>query len=149
MTDDISDMVVAAPTAQFGLPEISVGLYAAAGGPARLVKIVGYPLAAELAMTARRISAQQALEYRLINRIASSPVDECLALADEMAQYSPDAIIVTRQALREAWETGSAEQATIRTRQDYGSRLLKGENFRIGVDAFANKKRPNWVPSRL
>lgn len=62
MTADISDMVVAAPTAQFGLPEIAVGLYAAAGGPARLVKIVGYPLAAELALTARRVSAQQALE---------------------------------------------------------------------------------------
>lgn len=149
MTADISDMVVAAPTAQFGLPEIAVGLYAAAGGPARLVKIVGYPLAAELALTARRVSAQQALEYRLINRVSSSPVDECLALADAMAQHSPDAIIITRQALREAWETASAEQATIRTKQDYGSQLMKGENFRIGVTAFANKEKPKWVPSRL
>lgn len=151
MTDYIyiSDMIVAAPTAQFGLPEVAVGLYAAAGGPARLVRTVGYPLAAELAMTGRRVSAQQALEYRLINRISTSPVEECLALAAEVAKHSPDGVIVTRQALREAWETAGVDQASVRTRHDYIDRLRKGKNFRIGVDAFANKKKPNWVASNL
>lgn len=144
-----SDMVVASPTAQFGLPEISVGLYAAAGGLARIVKIVGYPLASELALTARRVSAQEALDYRLINRVSPSPVETCLALAEEMGKYSPDAIIVTRQGLREAWETDSVERATTRVRQEYGTRLMRGENFRIGVEAFAKKMKPRWVPSRL
>lgn len=149
VTDYISDMIVATPTAQFGLPEVSVGLYAAAGGPARLVRIVGYPLAAELALTGRRVSAQQALEYRLINRISASPVEECLALAEEVTKHSPDGVIVTRHALRETWETASVDQATARTKQEYIERLRKGKNFRIGVDAFANKKKPNWVASNL
>lgn len=142
-------MIVATPTAQFALPEVSVGLYAAAGGPARLVRTVGYPLAAELALTGRRVTAQQALEYRLINRISASPVEECLALADDICKHSPDGIIVTRHALRETWETASVDQASVRTRQEYIERLRKGENFRIGVDAFANKKKPKWVSSNL
>lgn len=144
-----SDMIVATPSAQFALPEVSVGLYAAAGGPSRLVRIVGYPLAAELALTGRRVTAQQALEYRLINRISESPVDECLSLAEDICKHSPDGIIVTRHALREAWETASVDQASVRTRQEYIERLRKGENFRIGVDAFANKKKPKWVSSNL
>lgn len=142
-------MIVAAPSAQFGLPEVTVGLYAAAGGLARLVKIVGYPLATELALTARRVTAQEALDYRLINRISPSPVEECLALAGEIAKWSPDAIIVTRHGLREAWETDSVERATTRTREEFGSRLMRGENFKIGVEAFTKKMKPKWVPSRL
>lgn len=142
-------MIVASPSAQFGLPEITVGLYAAAGGLSRLVHIVGYPLASELALTARRLSAQEAHDYRLINRISAEPVEECVKLAEEMGKFSPDAVIVTRQGLREAWETGSVEEASRRTRQEYGERLFKGENFKIGVEAFTKKMKPRWVPSRL
>lgn len=144
-----SDMIVASPTATFGLPEITVGLYAAAGGLPRLAQITGLPLASELALTARRLSAQEALDYRLINRISASPVEECVKLAEAMGKFSPDAVIVTRQGLREAWETGSVEEAGRRTKQEYGEKLFRGENFRIGVQAFAKKEKPRWVASKL
>ncbi|ODM14600.1 hypothetical protein SI65_09945 [Aspergillus cristatus] len=143
------DMIVASPTATFGLPEITVGLYAAAGGLPRLAQITGLPLASELALTARRLSAQEALDYRLINRISESPVEECVKLAETMEKFSPDAVIVTRQGLREAWETGSVEEAGRRTKQEYGEKLFRGENFRIGVQAFAKKEKPRWVASKL
>jgi 1,4-dihydroxy-2-naphthoyl-CoA synthase len=55
----ISDMVVASPTAIFGLPEATVGLYAAAGGLPRIVRNVGLQIASEVAMTGRRLSAQE------------------------------------------------------------------------------------------
>jgi enoyl-CoA hydratase/carnithine racemase len=145
-------MVVASPEAQFGLPEVAVGLYAAAGGLPRLMRIVGLQLASEIAMTGRRLSAREALEYRFINRIAKSTgsvVDECLELAGRISSFSPDGIIVTRQGLREAWENPSVEQATSRTRQEYMNKLVAGDNFKIGVEAFARKMRPKWVPSRL
>lgn len=93
-------MVVAGPEAQFGLPEVAVGLYAAAGGLPRVMRIVGLQLASEIAMTGRRLSAKEALDYRLINRIAKSAdtvVEECLELAASLTNFSPDGIIVTRQ----------------------------------------------------
>jgi enoyl-CoA hydratase/carnithine racemase len=145
-------MVVASPDAQFGLPEVAVGLYAAAGGLPRVIRIVGLQLASELAMTGRRLSAQEAFEWRLINRVAKTPgsvVQECLDLAGRITSFSPDGIIVSRQGLREGWENSSVEQAASRTRQEYGSKLVAGENFKIGVEAFARKTRPKWVPSRL
>ncbi|KAJ5175786.1 uncharacterized protein N7482_001663 [Penicillium canariense] len=146
------DMVVAAPDSQFGLPEVAVGLYAAAGGLPRLMRIVGLQLASEISMTGRRLSAQEALDYRLINRVSQSVdsvVDECLELAGQISNFSPDGIIVTRQGLREAWDNPSVEHATSRTRHEYVNRLVAGENFKIGVQAFANKTRPKWIPSRL
>lgn len=145
-------MVVASPEALFGLPEVAVGLYAAAGGLPRLMRIVGLQLASEIAMTGRKLTAQEALEYRMINRISQTPqsvVDECLDLASQITSFSPDGIIVTRQGLREAWENASVEHATSRTRQEYVNRLVAGENFKIGVEAFAKKMKPQWAPSRL
>ncbi|KAJ5780082.1 hypothetical protein N7457_005242 [Penicillium paradoxum] len=146
------DMVVASPQALFGLPEVAVGLYAAAGGLPRLMRIVGLQLASEIAMTGRKLTAREALEYRLINRVSQSSqsvVDECLDLASQITNFSPDGIIVTRQGLREAWDNASVEHATSRTRHEYINRLVAGENFKIGVQAFANKTKPKWAPSRL
>ena len=147
-----SDIIVAAPTAQFGLPEVTVGLYAGAGGLARLARICGMQVASEISMTARRLSAKEALDYHLINKISKSResvVEEALDMADHIGSYSPDGIIVTRQALREAWESPSVEHASTKVKQEYNHRLRLGENFKIGVDAFANKTKPKWVPSRL
>lgn len=147
-----SDIVVASPTAQFGLPEVTVGLYAGAGGLARIVRICGMQVASEISMTARRLSAKEALDYHLINKISKSResvVEEAVAMAEHIASYSPDAIILTRQGLRESWENPSVEHAAAKVRQEYNHRLRMGENFKIGVDAFANKTKPKWVPSRL
>lgn len=147
-----SDLVVASPTAQFGLPEAQVGLYAAAGGLPRIIRTCGLQVASEIALTCRRLSAQEALGYRLINRISQTPrsvVDETVALAVRIASLSPDAIIITRHGLREAWETASVERAAARTAEEYIEKLVEGENFKIGVNAFASKTEPKWVPSKL
>ncbi|CAA9965419.1 Carnitinyl-CoA dehydratase [Pyrenophora teres f. maculata] len=146
------DMVVAAPHAIFGLPEALRGIFAGAGGPARLVRNVGMPIATEMALTGRPISAQRAKELNLVNRISSTPegvVDEALKLANEIAAISPDSAIVTRAALREAWETGSVERATQLTSEQYNHRLNASENALEGLSAFAEKRKPNWKPSRL
>lgn len=147
-----SDIIVASPTATFGLPEAQVGLYAAAGGLSRLTRISGLQIASEIAMTNRRLTAAEAQQYLLVNRISKSPetlIDEAVEMATKISNLSPDAIIVTRHGIREAWETGSVEQATIRTQQDYAEKLFQGENFAIGVNAFASKTKPKWVPSKL
>jgi enoyl-CoA hydratase/carnithine racemase len=134
------------------LPEATVGLYAAAGGLPRIVRNVGLQIGSEIAMTGRRLSAKEALDYQLINKIAKSPesvVEEAIELAKKVSGLSPDAIIVTRAGLREAWETGSVERATQRVSDRYDMQLFGGPNMKIGLDAFAAKKKPQWVPSKI
>ncbi|KAG9240950.1 enoyl-CoA hydratase-like protein [Calycina marina] len=146
------DMVVASPTASFGLPEAGVGIYAAAGGLPRLVRNVGLPIASEIALTGRRLTAQEALDFHLVNRVSKTPesvVDEAVELALKVAGLSPDSVVVTRHGLREAWETGSVERATQRTSERFDRQLFEGENMKIGIRAFAMKKEPEWLPSKI
>ncbi|KAF2460284.1 enoyl-CoA hydratase-like protein [Lineolata rhizophorae] len=148
------DMIVASPTATFGLPEALRGIYAAAGGPARLVRTVGLPLASEIALAGRVLSAAEALSARLVNRVADRPgteavVREALRLADGIAAISPDAAVVTRAALREAWERGNVEAATESVLERYHAALMEAENTREGLAAFKEKRKPVWKPSKL
>jgi enoyl-CoA hydratase/carnithine racemase len=152
MTDCSSDIVVASPTAAFGLPEATVGLYAAAGGLPRIVRNAGLQIASEVAMTGRRLTAKEALDFHLINKVSKtqeSVINEAVEMANKIAALSPDAIIITRAGLREAWETGSVERAAQRTSDRYDRALFEGPNMKIGLDAFAAKKKPQWVPSKL
>lgn len=146
-------MVVASPTAIFGLPEAQVGLYAAAGGLARITRISGLQIASEIAMTNRKLTAAEAERYLLINKVsktAESVVDEAVEIAAKIAELSsPDSIIVTRHGIREAWEAGGVEDATDRTKQEFADKLFTGENYAIGVRAFATKTKPKWVSSKL
>ncbi|KAF2802914.1 ClpP/crotonase [Mytilinidion resinicola] len=146
------DLVVASPTASFSLPEALRGIWAGAGGPARLVRNVGLPIASEIALTGVPISTKRALELNLINRISSSQdtlVEEAVKLANGIAAISPDAAIVTRASLREAWETSSVERATQIVADRYKDGLLDGDNAKEGLVAFAEKRKPNWKPSKL
>jgi enoyl-CoA hydratase/carnithine racemase len=145
-------MIVASPRASFGLPEALRGLYAGAGGLSRLVRLAGLTLASEVALTGRRLSAQEALQHGVVNRISrthGSVVEEAVAMAASIGELSPDAVIVTRHGLRVALETGSVERASQLTAERYGRALFEGENIRIGLTAFAQKKKPEWVPSKL
>jgi enoyl-CoA hydratase/carnithine racemase len=145
-------MVVASPKASFGLPEATVGLYAGAGGLPRIVRNCGLQIGSEIAMTGRRLTAKEALDFHLINKISSTPesvVAESVEMAKKIAGLSPDAIIVTRHGLREAWETGSVERASQRTSDRYDQALFEGPNMKIGLDAFATKTKPQWVPSKI
>jgi enoyl-CoA hydratase/carnithine racemase len=144
--------VVASPKASFGLPEVNVGLYAGAGGLARIVRNCGLQVASEIALTAKRLSAEEAKNFNLVNKISKTPeslLDEALLLAKHIASLSPDAVFVTRQGLREAWETGSVERATQITADRWVDKLMNSENTKIGLAAFSAKKKPVWGPSKL
>jgi len=146
------DIVVASPKAQFGLPEALRGLYAAAGGLARLVRLVGLTIASDIALTGRNVSAEEAFKYHIINRVSKTPesvVEEALEYAAQIASSSPDAILITRYGLRQALEFGSVDRAALETDLRYGAGLRDSENLKIGLRAFAEKKIPQWVPSKL
>ena len=145
-------MTIASPTATFGLPESLRGIYAGAGGLPRLVRTVGLPLASEIAMTGRTLSATEALRFNLINHVAGSPaslLDEAVKLAQKVADISPDAIIVTRAAIRETWENGSVERGFQLVDERMKRGLMEGENSREGLAAFREKRKPVWKASKL
>lgn len=147
----LSDLVVASPTATFGLPEAKRGIYAGAGGLPRVVRIFGMQAAAEIALTGRNLTAAE-LEKRGFLKVAASPdtlMDEALKLAADIGDMSPDAIVVTRAGLREAWETASVQRSAQLTDERYHAALMSSENTRIGLEAFAKKQKPNWVASKL
>lgn len=146
-----SDIVLAAPHATFGLPESKRGLYAAAGGLPRVVKTFGMQLAADIALAGRVLKAEELrqLGFLRISRTPESLIDEALGVAKDISASSPDAIIVSRAALREAWETASVERSAQIVEERLAPKLFSGENLKIGLEAFAAKKQPVWVPSKI
>jgi enoyl-CoA hydratase/carnithine racemase len=131
--------------------EAQRGLYAAAGGLPRVVRTFGMQLAGEIVLAGRVLSAQEVQRFGF-SRISNSPeslIDDALNLADKVVSLSPDAVIVSRAGLRETWETASVERAAQLTHERYKDGLFKGQNIRIGLQAFAKKQSPVWVPSKL
>ncbi|EGE07149.1 enoyl-CoA hydratase [Trichophyton equinum CBS 127.97] len=146
------DMGCCITKARFSLPEAKRGIYAAAGGLARLMRIVGLQIASEIAMTGRVISPEEGKAWQFVNRITKtheSLIEETLELAREISQLSPDALIVTKAGLREAWETGNVEVAVGNIRAQYDRKIYGGENLAEGLAAFREKRKPNWVKSQL
>lgn len=146
-----SDMVVASPSATFGLPEAKRGLWAAAGGIPRVVRTFGMQKASEIVLAGRVLSAKEAMDLGFC-RVAASPdalIGEAVGLATDVASMSPDAIIVSRAGLRETWETASVERAAQLVQDRYAKGLLEGDNLRIGLMAFVTKTKPEFVPSKL
>jgi enoyl-CoA hydratase/carnithine racemase len=145
------DLVIAADTAYFGLPEVKRGVAAIGGCLPRLIRIVGLQRASEFALTGRNISAQEALVWGLVNKVVprSEVVKEAVRYATLIAGNSPDAIICTRAGLRQGWETAAVEQAVEITKGGEWAELQKGENIREGLKAFVEKRPPRWSPSKL
>jgi enoyl-CoA hydratase len=138
------DLVVAADTARFGIPEVKRGLMAAAGGLIRLPKRVPLAIALELAMTGDPIDAQWALQLGLVNRVvpAGQVLDEALALADRIGENSPAAVRASRQLVREAGELTEAEgwKRTIELMMP----VFESGDAIEGATAFAEKRAPVW-----
>src|SRR3954471_16755426 len=138
------DLVVAADTARFGIPEVKRGLMAAAGGLIRLPKRVPLAVALELAMTGDPIDAPRALELGLVNRVvpAANVVDEAIAIAERIGENSPIAVRNSRRLVREAAEFSEAEGWT-RTMELMMPVFESGDAVE-GATAFAEKRPPVW-----
>ncbi len=138
------DLVVAADSARFGIPEVKRGLMAAAGGLIRLPKRVPLAIALELAMTGDPIDAQRALQLGLVNRVvrAAQVVDEALALANRIGENSPIAVRNSRQLVREAVELSEADGWS-RTLELMMPVFESGDAVE-GATAFAEKRAPVW-----
>ncbi len=100
------DIRIADPQATFGLTEVTLGIIPAGGGTQRLPRLVGIGKAKELIFTGRRISAQEALNIRLINRVAleGKLMDEAIEMAEQIAKNAPFAVEQAKFAINRGSE---------------------------------------------
>ena len=147
------DMVIAAKKATFALPEVKIGVAAAAGALPRIIRTVGKPRAMEMALTGRPVSAEEAARWGLINSVVGDGegevVEAAVDLAKMIAANSPDSVFVTRESVKLGWEGMGAEDATRLADQIWKRGLNEGENLKEGVLAFVQKRKPNWKASKL
>lgn len=154
------DMVIAARSATFALPEVKRGVVAIAGALPRIVRTIGRQRAMEMALTGRTVSASEAHSWGLVNAVVEdAPVDsdmlerpvvlKALEYAKVIAGNSPDAVIVSREGIKMGWEGIGAEDGSRLLIEGWGKRLTEGENIREGLKAFVEKRTPRWVGAKL
>lgn len=138
------DMIVASETAVFGQPEINLGILPGGGGTQRMTRALGKALAMEVMLTDRKLSAEEALKYGLVNQVVAPEIylDEAIKLAQKVASMSQIAIQLTKDAINKAYEATLSEGLEFEKKNFF---LAFGtEDKQEGMEAFIEKRKANW-----
>jgi enoyl-CoA hydratase len=135
------DIIVASETAQFGQPEINLGIIPGAGGTQRLTRTAGKYVANELILTGRRVKADEAKAIGLVAQVypAASWLDDAKGLARAIAEKPPVAVRLATEAIDLAWN--STLDAGLEFERKAFYLLFATEDKKEGVDAFVNKRK--------
>lgn len=138
------DMIIAAESAKFGQPEINIGVIPGAGGTQRMTRAVGKALAMEIVLNGRFLNAAEALQYGLVNRVVPVELylEEAVKFAAEIAARAPVAVRLGKEAVNAAYEMSL--QAGLAHERRLFYMLFATEDQKEGMDAFVNKRPPNW-----
>ncbi|VAW41586.1 Enoyl-CoA hydratase [hydrothermal vent metagenome] len=138
------DMIVASETAKFGQPEINLGIIPGAGGTQRMTYAVGKALAMEIVLNGRFLSASEAQQVGLINRIVPVELylEEAIKFAAEIAARAPVALRLAKEAVNAVFETPL--QAGLAHERRLFYMLFSTADQKEGMDAFINKRAANW-----
>jgi len=141
----VCDMVYTADSAQWGFPEIKLGCYPPVACTA-LAALVGQKRAAELILTGRTISGQEAAEIGLANRAVpddqlAAAVDECIG---HLLKLSPESLSITKKAVY-AWDSMHFDKGLARAEKIYFEELMKTADAQEGIQAFMEKRTPKWT----
>jgi enoyl-CoA hydratase len=138
------DMIVASESARFGQPEINIGVIPGAGGTQRLTHAVGKAIAMEMILNDRRLTAQEAYQFGMVNRVV--PVEGYLApalkLAEEIAARAPIAVREVKRMINQSYERFLADGLAEEKQVFYN--LFATEDQKEGMKAFTEKRRPQW-----
>ena len=136
------DFILAADNAKFGQPEIKLGTIPGSGGTQRLTRLVGKSKAMEMVLTGRAIDAVEAERCGLVSRVVplADLVDEAVRTAAAIAELSPPAVKMARDAVNRALETPLAEGLLYERRLFETTFVL--EDRREGMSAFLEKRKP-------
>jgi acetyl-CoA C-acetyltransferase len=138
------DLIVASETSTFGLPEVTRGLIASAGGLIRLPRRIPKAVAAEMILTGDALPAPRLYALGLINRLCAprTALAAALVLAERIGQNAPLSVAAAKRILR-LTETLSEERAWVEQQPDI-DRVRASEDYREGLTAFREKRPPRW-----
>jgi enoyl-CoA hydratase len=141
----MADFIIAADNAQFGQPEIKLGVTPGMGGSQRLTHAVGKAKAMEMCLTGRMMGAEEAERAGLVARVvpAAELLQEALKTADAIAGMAPLAAIANKEMVNAAFETGLAQGILFERRLFHG--LFGSEDQKEGMSAFVEKRKAEWT----
>jgi enoyl-CoA hydratase len=136
------DFIIAADTAKFGLPEITLGIIPGSGGTQRLARSIGKAKAMEMILTGRLMEAAEAESCGLVSRIVAPEklLDEAVATAAKIATFSQPVVMMAKEAVNRAFETSLAEGLRFERRLMHSMFAL--EDQKEGMSAFVEKRKP-------
>src|SRR5579864_611596 len=138
------DFIMAAETARFGQPEITIGILPGAGATQRLPRLVGKSKAMDMVLTGRMIDAEEAERIGLVSRVipADKLIEEAVATAQHIASLSRPAVYLAKECVNRAYETSLAEGIRFERRMFHASFATEGQ--KEGMAAFVEKRPPNY-----
>jgi enoyl-CoA hydratase len=136
----MSDVIIAAETAKFGQPEITLGIIPGAGGTQRLTRALGKAKAMDLVLTGRLMDAQEAERCGLVSRVvpADKLMEEALAVASKIAGMSMPIAMIAKESVNRAFETSLAEGLRFERRLFHAA--FATEDQKEGMAAFVEKR---------
>ena len=140
----VCDVIVASETAEFGQPEITLGIIPGGGGTQRLARAIGKQRAMELVLTGRRFDAAEAERLGIVNAVAGKRewLDVAVELAQRIARRPPLAARLAKQAVLAAEET--ALSAGLEHERRLYELAMATEDRVEGMRAFLEKRRPEY-----
>jgi enoyl-CoA hydratase len=138
------DFILAADTAKFGQPEITIGTIPGAGGTQRLTRFVGKSKAMEMCLTGRMMDAAEAERAGLVSRVvpAAELMDEAIKTASKIAGLSRPIVMMAKEAVNRAYESTLSEGVRFERRVFHAT--FATEDQKEGMAAFAEKRPPQW-----
>lgn len=138
------DFIIAADSAKFGQPEITLGTIPGAGGTQRLTRFIGKAKAMDMVLTGRLMDAQEAERCGLVSRLvpADKLIEEALAAATKIAQMSAPIAMMAKESVNRAFETNLAEGIRFERRLFHAT--FATEDQKEGMAAFVEKRRPDF-----
>jgi enoyl-CoA hydratase len=136
------DFIIAAETAKFGQPEITLGIIPGAGGTQRLTRAVGKAKAMDLVLTGRMMDAAEAERAGLVARVvpAEKLLEEAMAAAQKIAAMSLPIALMAKESVNRAFESTLAEGIRFERRLFHAS--FATEDQKEGMTAFVDKRKP-------
>ncbi len=138
------DIIVAAESAKFALPEIKLAMLPGAGGTQRLPRAVGKAKAMDMCLSARMLDAQEADRYGLVSRVVPDAelLDRTLALAAQIASFSQPALMAIKESVNRAYESSLSEGVLFERRELYAR--FASVDAHEGMKAFLEKRKPQF-----
>jgi enoyl-CoA hydratase len=138
------DFIIAADNAKFGQPEIKLGVIPGIGGTQRLTRAVGKAKAMDLILTGRMMDASEAERAGLVARVVplASLMDEAIKAAETVAAMSLPSVMMAKECVNRAFETGLAEGVRFERRMFHS--LFATEDQKEGMAAFVEKRAPDF-----